>query len=241
MGSTPAFSNTFSTFYSTLDRKLLIKCSDKSELSKKLSDNQTFWDWMSETMKHFNQCMENLKILHDDGTLQDVKEQIIPFDFRLGMVGYFGYEMKRESLPNYTIPTDQQYHQSSYNPDSAFIFTTQAIIFDHLEKQMWLAGLVDKNLVDKNHMKVNYLDNELRMHAGLSYADYEWWTTSIEKQLCDLKSSSEQTSLIPDMVSDAYIRAIEKARSFIHEGQSYELCLTTQFRANLPERLDHNW
>src|SRR4051812_21415311 len=97
MGSTPAFSNSFLASYSTLGRKLLIICSNGSVINKKVADDQTFWDWMSETTKHFNQRMESLRILHDDGTLQDVKEKI-PFDFRLGMVGYFGYEMKRESL-----------------------------------------------------------------------------------------------------------------------------------------------
>jgi para-aminobenzoate synthetase len=249
MGSTPALSNSFSISYSTLDRKLLIICSNGSIINKKIADDQTFWDWMSETMKNFNQRMESLRILQDDGTLQDVKEQKIPFDFRLGMVGYFGYEMKRESLPNYTIPIDQQ---CSNNPDSAFIFATQAVIFDHLEKQMWLAGLV--RLEDKNHMKVDYVNNELAMNPGLSYANFLMWTVSIEKQLRitdNLMSNSKQTSLrnfssaqtpfISDMKQDSYINAIEKARSYIHEGQSYELCLTTQFRANFPKKLDNNW
>jgi para-aminobenzoate synthetase len=250
MGSTPALSNSFSTFYSTLNKQLLVICSNGSVINKKLAVNETFWDWMSETIEHFNQRMGNLRILHDDGTLQDVKEHKIPFDFRLGMVGYFGYEMKRESLPNYTISTDQY----SNVPDSAFIFTTQAIIFDHLEKQMWLAGLV--RLPDK--IEVDYVGNNLGIHPGLSYVDYLSWTKSIEKQLHNfdnLMSSSKQTplkkdirnegtSFTPVMKQDDYIKAIEKARSYIHEGQSYELCLTTQFRADLadlPKKLDDNW
>lgn len=250
MGSTPESSNSFSTFYSTLNKELLVICSNGSVINKKMEDNQTFWDWMSETIKHFNQRMGNLKILHDDGTLQNVREQTIPFDFRLGMVGYFGYEMKRESLPNYTISTDQY----SDIPDSAFVFATQAIIFDHLERQIWLAGLV--------RPKVDYVDNNLGIHPGLD--DYKSWTVSIEEKLRNLDnlmSSSKQTllkkdiqnekvsfsgqpSFTPDMKQDDYIRAIEKARSYIHEGQSYELCLTTQFRANLanvPKKLDDNW
>lgn len=255
MGSTPEKSNSFSTFYSTLNKELLVICSDGSVINKKIRDNQTFWDWMSETIKHFNQRMGNLKILHDDGTLQNVREQTIPFDFRLGMVGYFGYEMKRESLPNYTISKDQ-YSDISDIPDSAFVFATQAIIFDHLERQIWLAGLV--------RPKVDYMDNDLGIRPGLLCDDdYKSWTVSIEKQLRNLDnlmSSSKQTllkkkdiqnekvsfSFIPDMKPDDYIKAIEKARSYIHEGQSYELCLTTQFRAkanlaNLPKKLDDNW
>ncbi|GES94099.1 aminodeoxychorismate synthase component I [Rhizophagus clarus] len=228
------------------DRELSI-FSDGSVINKKMADNQTFWDWMSETINHFNQRMGSLRILRDDGTLQDVKEQKIPFDFRLGMVGYFGYEMKRESLPNYTISTGQY-----PIPDSAFIFTTQAIIFDHLEMQVWLAGLV--RLEDK--IEVDYVDNNLGMRPGLLYADYLSWTMSTEEQLHSLVSSSTplkqdiQNEEVPfsvqipftsDMKPDAYIRAIEKARSYIYEGQSYELCLTTQFRASLPKRSDDNW
>ena len=108
---------------------------------------------------------------------------------------------------------------------------------------------------------IDYLSSDLGMHPGLSYPDYLLWTMSIEKQLrkfdnfmpsskqTPLKennqdgkvSSSVQTPFTPDMKPDAYKKAIEEARSYIHEGQSYELCLTTQFRTNLSKKLDDNW
>src|SRR3954451_3098324 len=169
------------------------------------------------------------------------------------------YEMKGKWLSSYTIPTDQQCPQSSNSPDSAFIFTTQAIVFDHLEKQMWLAGFV--RLEDQNHTRVDYVSSELGMHPGLSYSDYLLWTMSIEKQLRKFDnfmsspkqtllkennqdekvSSSVQTPFTPDVKPDAYMKSIEEARSYIHEGQSYELCLTTQFKTILSKRLDDNW
>ncbi|CAI2174094.1 5724_t:CDS:10 [Funneliformis geosporum] len=260
MGSTPALSNSFSTSYSTLRRRLLITCSNGSVINKKLTDQQTFWDWMSKTINYFNQRMDSLKILHDDGTLNDVKKRKIPFDFRLGMVGYFGYEMKRESLSGYTIPTNQHFPQTSNIPDSAFIFTTQAIIFDHLKREIWLSGLVRLG-GNKSPKNFDFVENELGMCPGLLLDAYKSWITSIEKRLRSIDSfmsklkqiplknkdrnekfsSSIQTPFTPDMKRDAYIKAIEKARSYIYEGQSYELCLTTQFRTNFPKKLEYDW
>ncbi|CAH1760306.1 9176_t:CDS:10 [Entrophospora sp. SA101] len=156
MGSTPNFSNTFSVSYSTLEKDLKIHCTNGKIISKKLEENQTFWDWMSNATRLINQNIGITKILKNNGLLYDIlklkkKEHlIIPFDFRLGMVGYFGYEMKCESMPGYVK--------------------------------------VVPNGVGPNNK-------------------YQ------------------------------YLNTIEKAKSLIYEGQSYELCLTTQFHTKLPNKL----
>ncbi|RHZ84424.1 hypothetical protein Glove_82g79 [Diversispora epigaea] len=288
MGSTPTISNSFSTSYDTLSKKLIITYSNNKNnkiFSEEKLSNQTYWDWMSETMQQFNQRIIGLRVLNGINDTNDMNHmnnmndnQRIPFDFRLGMVGYFGYEMKRESLRSY-----QQHHDQSSSvykvPDAAFIFATQAIIFDHVEKRIWLAGLVRNDLKDSNRSKNNCI---LDIPLGYSFKDFISWINLTEKKLKKLKQSNQSNQLnqpnqlnqfkqlkqlcsiqniiktsststnknnkinnvninklnfIPDLIKDLYLGSIEKAQSYIYEGQSYEICLTTQFRASMPKQV----
>nr|CAG8433319.1 6233_t:CDS:10 [Entrophospora candida] len=166
MGSTPNFSNTFSVSYSTLEKDLKIHCTNGKIISKKLEENQTFWDWMSNATRLINQNIGITKILKNNGLLYDIlklkkKEHlIIPFDFRLGMVGYFGYEMKCESMPGYVKVVPNGVGPNNKCPDSAFIFSTYAIVFDHLKKRLWSIGLIKNDdgnsLIDYNELEEDY-------------------------------------------------------------------------------------
>ncbi|CAG8499702.1 22178_t:CDS:10 [Cetraspora pellucida] len=251
MGSTPAFSNSFSTSYSTHNKTLSITYSNGLVKSKKLADDQTFWDWMSDIMSHFNQRIAGLRILHNDGSLENIRHRL-PFDFRLGMVGYFGYEMKLESMPSCSLPKENSDHSFACNsPDAAFVFATQAIIFDHIEKRMWVTGLV-RDDCDVS-ASLNSIDvGELCSITGFSYSDFLSWVMSTEKKLCNINaephvvsinnnykpsSTTIQPPFVPDMMSDSYIKAIEKSLQYIYEGQCYEICLTTQIRTSLQNRL----
>ncbi|KAG9303905.1 hypothetical protein G9A89_005815 [Geosiphon pyriformis] len=286
MGSTPSIANSFSVSYWTSSKRIKITCSNGKVISKVLSGGQTFWDWMSFTMEHFNKCISGQLIIGDSRSSDQACSEV-PFGFRLGMVGYLGYEMKYESLPGYTTPSRQQYQISINQPDAAFIFSTQAIIFDHLDKRVWLAGLVQSGNNYKPVISEN-LNSELSMTTGFSHSDFSEWINATEKQfrllkekflfrpslimnsinrrdigyrnmssgdLTNFKKSlnigTKPTNQIPrpvspitnpfvsDLDSNSYINAINRARSLIFNGQSYEICLTTQFRTTLPSRLDN--
>ncbi|CAG8441232.1 1591_t:CDS:10 [Ambispora gerdemannii] len=274
MGSTPSEANAFSTFYATLPKRLQITCSNGIVMSKVLTGGQTFWDWMSETMDLFNKCVTRVNVIIDDDSI----DQQVPFDFRLGMIGYFGYEMKRESLSGYVIPQEQQKKNICSQVDAAFIFATQAIVFDHLEKRIWLAGLIREKEYSVNNVFEDIKD-VLGITTGFSPRDFAAWIKATENRLLCLtkrqfddnvmqmnfnshrcKNSNGQSSdytenksdkkhmgkhslesqissFTPDRDYPSYINAIEQARSFIHDGQSYEICLTTQIRTTL-NRLD---
>ncbi|RIB10772.1 ADC synthase [Gigaspora rosea] len=253
MGSTPAVSNSFSTSYSTHDKTLSITYSDGTLKSKKLANDQTFWDWMSDIISHFNQRIAGLRILHNNGNLENIRHRL-PFDFRLGMVGYFGYEMKLESMPSCASSKECPDHSFTCNsPDAAFIFATQAIIFDHIEKRMWVAGLVRPDNCDFS-TSLNSPDIDRPYRTGFSYSDFLLWVMSIERKLRIINSEPSVESInsnykhpssttikppfVADMASDSYMKAIEKSRQYIYEGQCYEICLTTQIRTSLQSRLN---
>ncbi|CAG8693333.1 7957_t:CDS:2, partial [Dentiscutata heterogama] len=172
MGSKPAISNSFSTSYSIHNKTLSITYSDGTLSSKKLADDQTFWNWMSDIISHFNQRIAGLRILNNNGNLENIRHRL-PFDFRLGMVGYFGYEMKLESMPKCTLSKEYPGHSfACKSPDAAFIFATQAIIFDHIEKRMWVAGLVRPDDCDVP-VSLNSLDVDRII--GFSHSDFLSW------------------------------------------------------------------
>ncbi|CAG8464415.1 13265_t:CDS:2 [Racocetra fulgida] len=209
---------------------------------------------MSDMISHFNQHIAGLRILQNDGSLENIRHRL-PFDFRLGMVGYFGYEMKLESMPNCSLSKESSNHSfTSNSPDAAFIFATQAIIFDHVEKRMWVAGLVRLDDCDVS-ASLNHADlGELCRITGFSCSDFLSWVVSTEKQLRIINakppvisinnnykpssSTTIQPPFISDMTSDSYIKAIKKSLQYIYEGQCYEICLTTQIRTSLKNRLN---
>jgi len=61
----------------------------------------------------------------------------VPFEFALGWVGYLGYELKAECGGDAAHRSEQ--------PDAAFVFADRALVFDHLERCVYLLTLTDSD------------------------------------------------------------------------------------------------
>ena len=130
----------------------------------------------------------------------------LPFDFAGGFVGYLGYELKAETGGEIA-------HDSPY-PDAAFVLADRFIVFDHAERQIWLVELREKG------------------------ASGDGWLDATETALRALPpASGALTALNPpalfqaDLAPDDYLAAIASCRHELECGESYEICLTTQLRA----------
>jgi para-aminobenzoate synthetase len=144
----------------------------------------------------------------------------LPFCFNLGYVGFLGYELKGET-------TGSKVHESE-TYDSAFIFSTRLIAFDHIEQKCYLLHLIT--------------DDETRKQA-------EDWFDAVEKRMKvqsvapksvssgDQSLSREKMSLqdVEQWISknatirhekNSYIEKIHEALQEIVNGESYEICLT---------------
>ncbi|MEA5549438.1 aminodeoxychorismate synthase component I [Anabaena cylindrica UHCC 0172] len=139
----------------------------------------------------------------------------LPFDFNCGFVGYFGYELKMEC--------GSKLVHSSDLPDAVFILADQIIVFDHQEKNVYLLYL-GKN--EKSHLA-------------------EIWFNEIEKQLNQLLPLLPILSQFKEPVifklsrsHQSYINDIKNCLQEIHEGESYQVCLTNKLSTNtIPEPL----
>lgn len=215
--------------YSTLHRQVHVRCRTVTSVNT-LTDDDNFFDYVSRILARF--------------PLQEPYEKKA---FCGGLIGYFGYEMKRESLDGYVTPKEQLCHcphvdpesnccACTREPDAAFQFIDRFWEFDHHKREIRLCCLVRP-------------DAEVGFNTA--FEAEEWMARAEEAALRarvlshtskSRKSTSEHSSgystpvpqkhelFTPDTDHQEYLQAVEKCIAEIKEGESYELCLTTRFR-----------
>lgn len=127
----------------------------------------------------------------------------LPFEFVLGWAGYLGYELKSEvGSPNQ--------HRSAL-PDALVMFLDRALVVDHLTNTIYLLSLAQR---------------------GSSGDDCRDWFDRTKKQIAGDNTASQSPEEPPDVTLHArhshadYLELIRKAKQNIHDGESYEVCLT---------------
>lgn len=135
-------------------------------------------------------------------------DETLPFDFQLGYIGYFGYELKKDT------ENVSNKHFYSY-PDAYLKYCDRALVYDHLEKKLYL----------------------------LSYGDDLDWKKDIKKILdedLEIKKEREEKRKFPKLkfVKDkkTYTEDILKIKELICAGETYEVCLTN--RLDIFDKID---
>ncbi|AFZ23626.1 aminodeoxychorismate synthase, component I [Cylindrospermum stagnale PCC 7417] len=130
----------------------------------------------------------------------------LPFNFNCGFVGYFGYEVKAESGFELVHPQSL--------PDASFILGDRIIVFDHQEKTIYLVYLAKKGEATQAEAWFNSIVQQLHQLQELPPIIPQGSETPVTFRL----SRSQQT----------YIDDIHKCLREIHEGESYQICLTNK-------------
>lgn len=229
--------------------------SDASVQSVELQTDTTLWDWMSEV-----QCgLQNATVL----PFQSSPEPEVGGStcaLQAGFVGYWGYEMKDESLD--LGPLDaSRYEQTASGapfdrmalPAAQWGFCNTVLIFDH-HTQTWTASaLVRRDSNAELHPALATLERTLEQlgsssSIGVSRDEADAWFDKVQRTLQEVCATPvgtkpPATGLAPVRAvdnRDTYMNKIRQAKDYIGKGESYELCLTTQFEGTLP--LDtHNY
>ncbi len=174
---------------------------------------------------------QTLRVEHADGTVDEHSQSIfdycsaeltrlsaegpkLPFEFIGGFAGYLGYELGGECGSGAV--------HSSPLPDGGLLFCDRVIAFDHHERRVHLLALADA--------------------AGSEAA--ELWLKTTTAALRDLAGKkpepptapSEQPLFTVREERVAYLERIAECRRLIHEGESYEVCLTTELTS--PQTVD---
>lgn len=185
----------------------------------------SFWEWLEGEMEG---C--------ESGGAHDLVNaaNALPFDFLGGFVGYFGYEVGYPQS-RHTAPT----------PDAAFFFIDRFLVVDHQEGVVYAVAL--------------YADEEGPDCSGVASRsereEAEAWVALVVghlQGLCDgtaapwLEGSTiiqtQQPGHVADFVlrepEEAYIKNVNACMDALFAGDSYELCLTTELRREVGDRLD---
>lgn len=160
----------------------------------------------------------------------------LPFGFIGGFIGYLGYEMKWETMGDMTHESTRHSHrmQSAFpQPDSVFLFITRFLVFDHVENVVYVVG---GELVDNSE----------------EYCQSEELITWFRETTQQLETIHNKTNIITPPLSPTkhttpsptpkitlthphktYLSNIHTSLSKIKEGETYEVCLTTQLSTHL--------
>ncbi|KAL3520683.1 hypothetical protein ACH5RR_018832 [Cinchona calisaya] len=144
----------------------------------------------------------------------------LPFDFHGGYIGYIGYDLKVEcgmALNRF----------KSRVPDACLFFSDNFVVIDHHKDDIYIMSIHEQSTcastwLDDVEQKLLSIDN-------FTLKNFKFQTSqgSIDDPLI-LEFSVEKSR-------EQYIKDINKCQKFIKDGESYELCLTTQLKKKVGE------
>lgn len=172
--------------YSVASRKV-----EQIKNGKTATFDESIFDFLDRELTHFK-----------------IKSQNLPIAFQCGFVGYFGYELKQETLGVINR------HVSAY-PDAQFIFLDRAIVYDHQTKKCYLLALADDNTQSNAKEWLTKSKEWVANCPQMSKEEYFY-----------LKRNSDNYWL--EKNKEQYIDAIKKCLTYLHAGESYEICLTNR-------------
>ncbi|MEA5469154.1 aminodeoxychorismate synthase component I [Spirulina sp. 06S082] len=157
-----------------------------------------------------HQNISIFKYLQEELDRQFCKTEDLPFNFNCGFVGYFGYELK--------VECGAESAHSFELPDAAFLLATQMLAFDHQEKNTYLLYLGKAQEAQEAEIWFNTIENALETMPPLAAIA----PVNHPEPVLFRLSRDRQT----------YLKNIEQCLQEIHNGESYEICLTNRLYTN---------
>lgn len=147
----------------------------------------------------------------------------LPVEMNGGYVGFFGYEAKRD------VDSFIQNKHASSLPDAWFIFADRLLVFDHLQDRLFLVALARNNCLDDYRQANSWFETVRTSLDGLEYS-----TSLLDKRSRSSDINRSPLRFVPERSRSEYLSDIRKSLRYIHDGDSYEICLTNRLRTSLP-------
>ncbi|KAJ0426733.1 ADC synthase [Aspergillus carlsbadensis] len=219
-------SASFALSYSTKTQSLSISQNGEELAAQRLQTN--YWTWL----EHFHQdiIQNNIQTLSPDllGQEAEVGQPLL----QVGLLGHFGYELKRESLPGYAYTPSAQ--GSRGHSDSRLLFSNTVLRLDNYTGEWTLFGLIQKG----DHDPIGQFIGA-RQSVGVSEAQFDDVVARAQTVFAASQLTSIKPEPLPPFVAldneDTYSQTIREAQEAIKEGETYELTLTTKFQAQSPK------
>ncbi|XP_034703814.1 aminodeoxychorismate synthase, chloroplastic-like isoform X4 [Vitis riparia] len=142
----------------------------------------------------------------------------LPFDFHGGYVGYIGYNLKVE------CGMASNHHKSS-TPDACFFFADNLIVIDHHYDDVYIMSLHEGQTAT-----TQWLDDTEQKLLGLKASAAKKFKVESPQPVTH---SPSKAGFFAEKSREQYMKDVEKCLKLIKDGESYELCLTTQIRKRI--------
>ncbi|KAI3846669.1 hypothetical protein MKX03_009017, partial [Papaver bracteatum] len=213
----------------TLWKQITFKLSDKSDINAKSGGYLSIED-----AKGFVES----KFL-EDGFLDFLDKELrsfryekkdyeeLPFDFCGGYVGFMGYGLKAE------CSMASNCHESR-TPDACFFFVDNMVVIDHRNDDVYILSIHENTYPEStpgqalNSKNKSWLDETEEKLLRLKTVDTE--KLKEKNTESDIPTPQELLGFHAEKSKDQYMKDVERCLNFIKDGESYELCLTTQMR-----------
>ncbi|AZF42234.1 4-amino-4-deoxychorismate synthase, amidotransferase component, aminase component [Pseudomonas sp. R1-43-08] len=134
--------------------------------------------------------------------------QYLPFEFKGGLVGYMGYELK-------ALTGGHKVYQSNH-PDAGFMFAPHFFIFDHHDQKVYECLISPPGQAPQWPSLSALASVTQKKEAGVRFVP-----GAVDELKLSLKDDPED-----------YIRKVKRSLQYITDGESYEICLTNRARMN---------
>lgn len=108
----------------------------------------------------------------------------------------------------------------SQTPDACFFFADNIVVIDHWFDDVYLLSLHEEDMIP-----TTWLDDTEKKLLSLKYSATK---EVVMRQAAT--SCSSKTGFLAEKSREQYINDVEQCLKYIKDGESYELCLTTQLR-----------
>ncbi|MFJ7206192.1 aminodeoxychorismate synthase component I [Streptomyces sp. NPDC098789] len=144
----------------------------------------------------------------------------LPFEFNLGYVGYLGYELKADTGGHGAHKAD--------TPDAALLFADRMVAFDHAEGSTYLLALTRGDATEAD--AADWLTRTAARLMALGPAPAGAAGATAPRSFATTGMTDPALADIIRMRHDraGYLERIAEIHQEIHDGESYEVCLTNQ-------------
>ncbi|MBE4695388.1 aminodeoxychorismate synthase component I [Brevibacterium casei] len=167
-----------------------------------------FFDWLNDDLKSTE-------------LVQTTEVAELPFAFRLGWVGYLGYELKAE--------VGSPGKHASEHPDAMMMFLDRALVVDHEQGSVYLLALSGEGVTDddcgawfnKTARRIDAIEPDLNTielgSATAAHSQRSGGSDSMTEFPPELRARHSRSE---------YLDLIAEAQRLINDGETYEVCLT---------------
>ncbi|GMF41966.1 unnamed protein product [Phytophthora fragariaefolia] len=167
-------------------------------------------------------------VFKDGASEQDVRSEELPFAFRGGFVGYFGYEILGSEQEGKKKFNDRFDAKGERAPDASFVFADRALMFDHRDDVIYSLSVCENEDASKNLSQqwLHSTRNQLQQLANT----FQQTSSSTLSLPANIKPDDE-VIFRPSRSRAQYVADIEEIQRLIRAGETYEVCLTNHLRA----------